>query len=140
VTTLLDASAYPAIRAALDVTLDSAVLPDATIALPLYLGLADLEVKRRDPDWATRAGDALQHLENAAVLLTAAYLAPAIPALTREKFPDYEYWGPRPPVTEQAKDLRARALAELAQTTGVALLPAGKFFTIARGTRVSDGR
>src|SRR5215510_10127369 len=75
---------YGAVRAALDTSLDTTALPDATIALPIFLDAADLEIKRRDPAWASRTGDAATHLKNAAIYLTAALLAPAVPRVTEE--------------------------------------------------------
>ena len=100
--TILDASDYPAIRAAIDLSLDSTALPDDVIALPIYLLAADLEVKARDPLWATRADDELALLTNAAIYLTAARIAPAIPRLQGETFGDYRY-------QLQAVDWEARA-------------------------------
>ena len=102
--TILDDSSYPAIRAAIDLSLDSTALPDATIALPIFLDAADLEVKARDPLWATRMDDELTQLTNAAIYLTAARIAPALPRLLGETFGDYRY-------QLQAVDMEARASA-----------------------------
>ena len=83
--TLLDFASYDAIRAAIDISLNRDSLPDDVIALPIYLSAADLEVKRRDPLWASRTGDSLISLTNAAIYLTAARIAPAMPRLLSQK-------------------------------------------------------
>lgn len=74
--TILDSGDYAAIRAALGV--DSAALPDATIAL--FLASADREVKRLVSDWAALTGDNLAALEQAAIYLTAERIALATPS------------------------------------------------------------
>ena len=70
--TILDYSHYPAIRAAIDTSLDSEALPDDVISLPIYAGAADAEVETRDPLWATRQGDPLVQLTNAETLIVPA--------------------------------------------------------------------
>lgn len=100
--TILTSAAYPAVRAAIDLSLDTTTLPDSVIALSIYLDAADLEVKTRDPAWASRTGDALTHLTNAAIYLTAARLAVAIPRVSGEDFGDYA-------IKIQAVDWEARA-------------------------------
>lgn len=135
--TLITATHYPAVRAALDVSLTVLVLPDATIALSIYHGAAEAEILARDPLAATRTGDELQHIQNAAVLLTAALLAPALPGYTAEDFSEYSYqrktdWATR------AAELRKRAEAELAavlepENPTTASKPT--MFTTAPGTR-----
>jgi hypothetical protein len=66
------------VRAAINISLTEADLSNDTIGLPIYSGAALLEVKRRDPSWASRTGDALMRLSNAANLITAALLLPAL--------------------------------------------------------------
>lgn len=110
---LLSTSDFPAIRAALDVSLKTTGLPDAVIALPIYQGAAEAEVLAQDPVAESRTGAALQHVVNAAIFLTAAHLAPALPAITAETIGKVSYqrdvdWAAR------AGELRSRADAELA--------------------------
>ena len=81
---LLTSADYPAIRAALDVHLDSTLLPDSIIALNIYQGAAEMEVKRRDPLAETRTGDDATRVRLAAIYLCAAALAPAIPRLVSQ--------------------------------------------------------
>ncbi len=134
---LLSTSDFPAIRAALDVSLKTTTLSDAVIALPIYQGAAEAEVLARDPLAASRTGAALQHVVNAAIFLTAAYLAPALPALTAETIGKYSYqrdvdW------TARAAELRARADAELAALLTPATAQKGSpptMFGVASGRR-----
>lgn len=79
---ILTTADYPAIRAALDTTLDDTLLPDATIALDPYHWAAEREVLRRDPDAESRTGDDAKRVKLAAVYYAAANLAPAIPRIT----------------------------------------------------------
>lgn len=134
---LLSAADYPAIRAAIDVSLTARVLPDSVIGLPIYVDAAEAEILTRDPLAESRTGAALQHVTNAAVLLTAALLAPALPGYTAEDFSEYSYqrktdWATR------AAELRKRAEAELAavlepENPTTASKPT--MFTTAPGTR-----
>lgn len=136
-TTLLTPTEYPSIRAALDLSLDSESLPDRVIELPIYLAAADLEVKTRDPDWATRTGDALIHLTNAAIYLTAARIAPAVPRLQGETFGDYRYQ-----LQSVDWEARAAALDSMADAALDTILDVGDMvsdrptrFALARGRR-----
>lgn len=128
---------YPAVRAALDVSLDATTLPDATIGLAIYAGAAAVDVKRRDPAWATRTGDALQRLENAQVLFTAALLAPAVPAIEREQMQDYSYTRSKVDWTARAATLIERANEELAAVVTPTATTPGRpaFFSVAHGGR-----
>lgn len=137
--TLLTSTDYPTIRAAIDLSLDSTSksLPDATIALPIYLDAADLELKTRDPLWATRTGDALVQLKNAAIYLTASRIAPTIPRLVGEDFGNYAY-----KLQSVDWEARAAALRALAEEALNAILDPGDatsdrptFFATARGYR-----
>lgn len=113
--TILGSDSYPAIRGVIDTSLDSAVLPDATIELPIYLGDADLEVKGRDPQWASREGDALTRLKTAAICLTAARILPALPQIKSEQHGgEYQYQRQEVKVEQRVAELRARAEAALA--------------------------
>jgi hypothetical protein len=72
---LLDSTDYPAIRAAVDPRLTTADLPDATIALSIYLAAGEAEVLALDPGAESRAGDALARAQRAAIYLVAERLA-----------------------------------------------------------------
>jgi hypothetical protein len=84
---LLASSDWPAVRAALDITLDSAQLPDATIALDIYSGRAMREVEARVTGATGLTGDDELKVTAAAVFLTAAHIAPALPAIMRARQP-----------------------------------------------------
>lgn len=113
-TALLTATHYPAIRAALEVTLTSKELPDAVIALDIYLAAAIAEVLARDPLAESRTGAALTHVTNAGVLICAALLAPALPAITGEQTKNYQYSQKATDWLALAAQLRKRADLELA--------------------------
>ncbi len=138
--TLLVPADYPAIRAALDVTLTEATLPDSIIELDLYLGAAEREVRASDPDAETRTGEARERVRAAAMLLCAANLAPAIPRIAAEQLADYRYQQQPVDWMKLAAELRERAKAELtALTTTDATEQASRFrhpsFAVAKGRR-----
>jgi hypothetical protein len=84
---ILSTSDYPEIREQLDVTLDSTLLPDATIGRDAFVGEAEREVLARDPlALSYSAGtDNAKRVRLAAIYLTAARLAVALPVLTSEE-------------------------------------------------------
>lgn len=134
---ILDDSFYPVIRAALHTSVTSTMLPDTVIEYDIYLGAAEAEVIRRDPDAEDRTGDELTHIQNAVVLLTAAYLAPSMELMQSEYIPGGGYRYQRPEVnwTDKATMLRQRADSELAavltpDTVSTASRPT--FFGLAR--------
>lgn len=134
---LIDSTHHPAIRAALDVSLDTKTLPDATIALQIYLDAAEAEVIARDPLAASRTGDAETHIENAAIFLTAARLAPAIPQLVRVNRGSVGYQRMNVDWTQRAAELRQLADAEIAAVLTPTETAPGRptMFSRASGTR-----
>lgn len=113
--TILTPSNYPAVRQAIDISLNETTLPDAAISSPIYLLAADLEIKARDPQWAAREGDAESYLVLAAIYLTAAKLAPAVPAIAQERFPEqYSYQRVGIDYVARARELMTLADAALA--------------------------
>ena len=112
---LLSSADWPAVRAALDITLDANALPDATIALDIYSGRAMREVEARvDGATALTGNDELQ-VTAAARFLTAAELAPAMPALARGKAQEWEEQRERMDWSKRSAELRAMAEAEIAE-------------------------
>lgn len=80
---LLTADDYPEIRAALDVSLSEAELPNAVIGRSIYVGAAMDEVIARYPTAESETDPKkIARLKRAAVLLAAARLAPAIVRIT----------------------------------------------------------
>jgi len=111
---ILTSDNYPDVRTAIDAAMVAAELPDAVIESPVYLTAADLELKALLPDWESYTDDPEEsHLLNAAILLTASYLALAIPAVMSSSVGkgDHSYRVERPSPTELSALLRARALA-----------------------------
>ena len=106
---LLSPEHYPQIRALIDLSLTAEELPAATIALPVYLGAAEAEIRRRDPQWATRTGDARTALMQAVMHYAAGLLAPALPSIRSESYPEgYSY-------DREAVDYAGRGAALLAR-------------------------
>jgi hypothetical protein len=134
---LLSSSDWPAVRAALDVTLDSNSLPDATIALDIFSGKAMREVEARVTDATTLTGDDETAVTNAAVFLTASFLAPSLPALTagRGQFLNWQRKGMD--WEQRARDLRAQAEDEIAGLLEPASTDAHRptMFAVAKGRR-----
>jgi|GEM_PF-5253374 len=115
---LISSVNYPDIRAAIDIGLTDDILPDAVIALDVYVGAAERDVVSRDPFAETRTGAARVRVQAATVLFTAALLAPAIPQFTSEKLADYSYNRQTFDWHKLAAELRSRAVAEINQVIG----------------------
>lgn len=135
-TALLTSADYPAVRAAIDVTLDSTALPDAIIALDLYSGAGVRDVLAIDPDAESRTGTDLQHAQTAAVLFTAARLIGALPQITRERELEYQVDFQRVSAATRAAELRALAAEELeAYLDTTVAVERPTFFGVASGRR-----
>lgn len=102
--TLCTPAEYPAVRAALDLSINEVNLPDSIIGLSTHADRADEEVKRRDPDYASRGADDTKRLKRAAIYLCASYIAPSIPDITQETI------GERQSYTRKAMDWPSRAI------------------------------
>lgn len=133
--TLLTSADYPAIRAALDTSLDATLLPDAIIALPTFLGAAELEVAQRDPAAGTRTGDDLARVKLAVVYLCAANLAPSVPRLTSSDAGDSRFTLAVADWEALAQILRGRADEQLRIVLGNGTGRGGGHFGLARGQR-----
>lgn len=134
---LLTSSDYPAIRAVIDVSLDSTSLPDAIIALDAYIGAGMRDVLALDPLAETRTGTELQHAQTAAILFTAARLVGALPQITRVAFADHSTQLQAVDPQARAAELRALASSELDAylDPGDAASDRPTFFTVASGRR-----
>jgi hypothetical protein len=111
---LLTSSDWPAVRAALDITLDSAQLPDATIALDIYSGRAMREIEARVTGATALTGDDELKVTAAAVFLTAANIAPALPAIMSARSQHLQVQRKEVDWNRRAADLRQMAEEELA--------------------------
>lgn len=134
---LLTSADYPAIRAMIDISLDSTTLPDAIIALDAYIGAGMRDVLLLDPLAESRTGTELQHARTAAIQFTAARIAPAIPRLQGETFGDYRYQLQPVDWEARASALRAAAGAELDAylDTGDLTSDMPTMFGVAHGSR-----
>lgn len=120
---LLTAAEYPAIRAAIDVSLDAVALPDAMIALSIYAPAAEAEVLRQDPAAESRTGDALRRSRDAAVFYAAERLVLRLPQIIREQVSaDQGYQRQFPDPAALAADLRRRGDEAIALAMGAAAI------------------
>lgn len=135
--TILKTTHYATIRAALDVSLDSDMLPDDTISMSIYAGAAEAEVIARDPDAATRTGDELTHIQNAIILITAALLAPAVPHIMEARQDQQSYKRNQIDWAVRAAELRRQADVEIAAVLEPSEATPGRptMFATAAGTR-----
>lgn len=134
---LIGPADYPAVRAAIDVTLDSSSLPSEIIALPIYQGAAEADVLARDPQAATRQGDEQIRIRSATVYLTASYLIQALPQITHQNFAGYSYQRSQQDPAKRAAELRALGLSHIDGLTGQVQPPTPypTFFRRASGGR-----
>jgi hypothetical protein len=114
--TLLFAGIGDQVRAALDVSLDPSALPDATISLPIFVDGAEADILATDPNALTYlvTDAARARVERAFIYLTAAYIAPTLPAITGEQVGGDRYSRAAWDGAKRAAELRGLANAELA--------------------------
>ncbi len=136
---LLSSTHYPAIRAAIDVKLEKTDLPDAIIALDIYLEAAIQDVLARDASAESRTGDAEVHVTSAGIYYCAARLCPAVVRVTSLSVSarDLNYSRQTFDPTERAAELRALADTELARVLTPSDTAPGRptMFAVAAGTR-----
>jgi hypothetical protein len=131
---LLSSTDFPAIRAAIDLSLDEATLPDDVIWLDIYVGEAERYV-------ASQTADTGQNAKNAVVYWAASLIAPSVPQLTGERDTLGESYQRK---VEDVAELVARLRAKAAEQIDIAnevdpelLTTANRptFFALASGTR-----
>lgn len=135
---IMSADAYDMVRSLIDLSLTEDNLPDDVIAQPIYHGAAENYIAEKDPLYATRTGAERLHLFNAAVLLTAAYIFPAVPFLVREDFGDYSatMWREKGFIASRIAELRSRANSEInAVIVPGTLFGYPQMFTVGKGGR-----
>ena len=134
---LLPAENYGMVRAAIDISLTSAVLSDAIIALDIFGPSAVREVLAIDPTAASRMGAELLHAQAAAAYFAAARIIVALPIVTREAGLGFSRETRTVDPAARAAELRGLASAELdaylEDTPATADMPS--MFTVARGHR-----
>lgn len=106
---LLSPADWPSVRAALDVTLDSTSLPDATIEEDIFSGRAMREVAARVTDATTLTGNDELTVTNAAVYLCASFIAPSLPSLTSGRAQFLQWQRKGVDWEQRARDLREQA-------------------------------
>jgi hypothetical protein len=112
---ILSTADFAQVRARCDLSLDAVSLPDEKIGQDTFVGVAEAEVKRLDPDWEAHLADDTKAdaVVRAAVCLTAAEILPSLPNLTANRFADESHtWEPWKPA-ERVAELRAKAIAAL---------------------------
>lgn len=117
-TTLITSDDYPAVRAALDVSLSESELPDGVISQRIYAGAARDEVLQRVPTAESETDvDTIERLKRAVIYLTAARLAPAVVRITSISITsgDRSYSRQTFDPTARAAELRAMAEQELSE-------------------------
>lgn len=116
----LSSTEYPAVRAVLDVDLNTQNLPDTTIALDIYEGAANQDVLDRDPAAASRTGTDGERVLRAAIYFCAARLTGAVVRLTSISIQarDLTYAKQTFDPTERAEELRDLANDELDEVLG----------------------
>jgi hypothetical protein len=126
---------YPAIRSALDLSIDTEVIPDSVIEQATNLAAAEQEIKERDPSWQTRPAVGQSHLKNAAVYLVAARIAPSIPDITREKRgQNQEYQREAVDWLARAAWLKGEATREISAARAGGVRPTRKFTIFGRAS------
>lgn len=136
---LIDADQYDEVRAAIDVSLTSAQVPDSIIGMSVYQGLAERDVIRSYPNAVADMSDTdlAPHIMRATIFLTASYLAPQIPYVLKENFGNYSYTRKDADLIALADSLRGLAENELAILNNEDLdySPVPVMFTLAKATR-----
>lgn len=130
---ILSSSEYPSIRAALDISLDSDMLPDATLALGIYSGAADAWVITQDSSAEGRTGDDAARILRAAIYYCAYLLAPALPQIVDAKDERLSRRLQERNMMELADRLHQLADYEIGQVISKSARPT--FFAVAGGTR-----
>lgn len=115
---LTGATDYASVRRLVGMQLSRDELPDAIIADPVYLGVAEAEVIRFIPDWASNP--ALPMIKVATAYLTAALLVPAMPNLTSETWNGEHTYVKQPPnMLELSEKYRSMGLSYLIDIIGI---------------------
>lgn len=139
----LSAAEYPAVRGAIDISLDQKALPDEVLALPQYAGDAERWIIGQNPLAATyEAGtDEYLGMQVAAIYACAALVLPAVPNLTSESYgAGYRYTRKELDTATLVESLWQRASNAIKAVTGVVAPSAGRIptrfiFTVATGRR-----
>jgi hypothetical protein len=136
---ILTADAPDAIRAALDLSIDSNTIPDTVIYSMPYGPAAEAEVLDREAQVFPTPIDPVKqaaHREQAAIFLTAARLAHALPMLMEQTLGDSSYR--RNPIDTKRRNAELRTLAEIelaAYLSPTGHVPVFRNFWLGKGRR-----
>lgn len=135
----LIAGDFPAVRAAINITLDAALLPDATIQLPVFQAAGEDDVRAIDPDADTRGAPLDARIRRAAIFFVASRIVLSNPDIVEESFGEQRTRLATISPAEKAADLREKGLAEVSavlEAVGVTITARrGTHFTLAGGRR-----
>jgi hypothetical protein len=133
----LDADSPAQVRKLLDLGLEQDALPDEVIQQSIYAGAAEAELMERDPNAITypEGSIAKERAVRAAILLTAARLAPSLPGVVTERLGDWQFTQTPPDLTAIAASLRGMAAQQISlNVNGRANVPLPSFW-LASGAR-----
>lgn len=133
----MDTDDYPAVRAAIDVSLTSDHISDTIIAMPIYHRLAERKVRELYPDADSETDpDHLEILKRATIFICASLLIPAVPRLVKESMGLYSYTRTLLDMETQMNSLWTMAENEISTLTEIVLTDSvPTLFTLAVGTR-----
>ncbi len=132
---ILGVADYPAIRAAIDLGLTQAELPDAVIEMPQHRPLAEARIVERDPEAESRQGLAGQRIRAAAILLTAAAIAPSVRQYVSKQVEGQGYRLAERDYDKHAAHLRGLAWREVSAARGDGVDDPPFVFAVAPGVR-----
>lgn len=134
--TLITVDDCPSVRAAIDVSLSADMIPDDVVMLDVFAGVADREVRDKDPDILTRTEPELVRLRTATVYYTAANLVLSVPQMIAENIGGYHYQIKSIDPNKRYQDLRAMGDGEIAAVVATDEPPnRPTIFTLASASR-----
>lgn len=134
---LITAGGYDQVRKALDLGLDENALPDHVIDYSIYGPAAEADVLSQDPNAFTYQEGTGQkdRTIRAAIYMTAARLALALPPITQEVIGDYRFQQAAVDLPVLARTLRGLADREISMNTGTQADRIQQQFWLAKGRR-----
>ncbi len=112
---ILTSADWPAVRQAVHVSMDTNLLPTATIAMNIYSGAADRDVLKLDPDAESRTGEDENRVTRAAIFYCAARLCSVVDWFLNLSTTarDLRYSRQLSPAEQRANELRGMAVEEI---------------------------
>lgn len=136
---ILTSADWPSVRQAVHVSMDTNLLPTATIELNIYSGAADQDVLELDPDAESRTGEDEKRVTRAAIFYCAARLCPVVDWFLNLSTTarDLRYSRQLSPAQQRANELRGMAVEEINEvlTPGADAQSMPRTFTKVTGTR-----